>query len=408
MSTGHWNVVTTHAQLLMVTNRRLLCWRYWLASTNERLNDDRHNSINVSWSYIVEALCWSVCFITDNDGINYRIKRASLLCLADGGDIYYRIKRALRLCLWQYLSDSDDIYYGINRVVRLYLWQYLTDDNNNYYRVKRALRQYLWQYLTNGDDICYRVKRALRQYLWQYLTDGDDICYRVKRALRLYMAATDTNYSGVSGVTRCFVYVKRIPTDTVDDNVTVDQPRKRARLSAVNSSTTDNLSPEHDFRALFCPHKVKSVNFLLPRQEAHLVTVTDIGRCHDVVFTGVTCSVIIRWRDDVADSVPVYRSCGHITLCARDFVNQQVCWLLNTSSVLSGQWTFLIEVFIYALSVCWLTGFVYMVVGGSVVMPCCMSGPVTTCMGDCLWTGKPSQYVTIQPGPLSLLPSVQQ
>ena len=37
---------------------------------------------------------------------------------------------------------------------------------------------------------------------------------------------------------------------------------------------------------------------------------------------------------------------------------------------------------------------------------CAMSDPVSTRMGDRLWTGKPSRYVTSQLGQLSLLPSV--
>ena len=37
---------------------------------------------------------------------------------------------------------------------------------------------------------------------------------------------------------------------------------------------------------------------------------------------------------------------------------------------------------------------------------CATSDPVSTRMGDRLWTGKPSRYVTSQLGRLSLLPSV--
>jgi len=37
---------------------------------------------------------------------------------------------------------------------------------------------------------------------------------------------------------------------------------------------------------------------------------------------------------------------------------------------------------------------------------CAMSDPVSTRMGDHLWTGKPSRYVTSRLGRLSLLPSV--
>jgi len=36
---------------------------------------------------------------------------------------------------------------------------------------------------------------------------------------------------------------------------------------------------------------------------------------------------------------------------------------------------------------------------------CATSDPVSTRMGDRLWTGKPSRYVTSQLGQLSLLPS---
>jgi len=37
---------------------------------------------------------------------------------------------------------------------------------------------------------------------------------------------------------------------------------------------------------------------------------------------------------------------------------------------------------------------------------CATSDPVSTRMGDRLWAGKPSRYVTSQLGRLSLLPSV--
>ena len=39
---------------------------------------------------------------------------------------------------------------------------------------------------------------------------------------------------------------------------------------------------------------------------------------------------------------------------------------------------------------------------------CATSDPVSTRMGDRLWTGKPSRYVTSQLGRLSFLPSVGQ
>ena len=81
---------------------------------------------------------------------------------------------------------------------------------------------------------------------------------------------------------------------------------------------------------------MKPVDFLLPRHEGHLVTVTNIGRSRDVAFTGVTCSVIVTWTDDDKDSETVYRTCGQVTLCPQDIVIHQFGLLFNTSSVLSG------------------------------------------------------------------------
>jgi len=160
--------------------------------------------------------------------------------------------------------------------------------------------------------------------------------------LRLYLVATDTGYNKdfVSGVTQCFTYVKRLLpstlTDIVGDDVTLEQTRKRARLF-----TSDNLSAEEErCRKLFCPHKLKPVNFLLPRREGHLVAVTNISGSHDVALTGVKCSVVITWTDDDVDAAAVYQTCGHVTLCAKDVVSPQFGLLFDTSSVFSGRQTF--------------------------------------------------------------------
>jgi len=94
----------------------------------------------------------------------------------------------------------------------------------------------------------------LLAYLFTYgkcLTD-DDIYYRIKRALHLHLVAMNTgdNRNAVSGVTQCFTYFRRLLpstlTDTFGENVTLEQTRKRPRLSATDPSTTDNLSANQD------------------------------------------------------------------------------------------------------------------------------------------------------------------
>ena len=126
-------------------------------------------------------------------------------------------------------------------------------------------------------------------------------------------------------------------TDIFRDDVIDGQTRqKRTRLSSDGPSGDDNALAKQDYWRLFCPHKLKSVNSLLPRQDAHLVAVTDVSRYYGIAFTGVCCSVVVTWKDDVDDSNTVYRTCGQITLSAKDLVNPHFGLLYNTSSVLSG------------------------------------------------------------------------
>ena len=172
--------------------------------------------------------------------------------------------------------------------------------------------------------------------------------------LGLHLVATSNDYcnNAVSGVSRCFSYVKRfVPStlaDVVGDDATLKRVRKRAKLAAVELSAADRLAKDN-YWSLFCPHKVKPVNSLLPRQTAHLVAVTDISRYCDVAFTGLACSVVVTWTDDGGESNTVYRTCGRITLSARDIVNPQLGLLFNTSSILSGLQTFLVEIHIVSV-----------------------------------------------------------
>jgi len=171
-----------------------------------------------------------------------------------------------------------------------------------------------------------------------------DIYDRICRALRLHLVAmdTDVNKDFVSGVSRCFVYLRRILTsaDTAnEDKITpVEHRRKRARFS--EPPTVDSLSAERDYQKLFCPHEVKAVDFLRSREEGHLVAVTDIGRWRSVAVTddGIRCSAIVTWTcaDDPRDAATVYRTAGSITLRAKDIVNPQFSLIFDTSSVLSG------------------------------------------------------------------------
>jgi len=165
-------------------------------------------------------------------------------------------------------------------------------------------------------------------------------------APRLQLVATttdDRNRSHVSGVSHCFVYNRRIVpaptlTDTFSDNEAGrEQTIKRARLSVSDALTVDDPTAEQDYRQLYCPHRVKRVCSLLPRQEGHLVVLTDVSGYRDVAFAGVTCAVMITWRDDCdTSSNSVYRTCGHISLSSRDIVNPQLGLLFNMSSDLSG------------------------------------------------------------------------
>jgi len=169
-------------------------------------------------------------------------------------------------------------------------------------------------------------------------------CDRALTSLSLRLAATANNYHNhcVSGVSRCFIYVKRLLPSTLTDIVGDEQTRKRTRLSVVEPPGAGNLLSEQDYCGLFCPHNVKAVNSLLPRQAAHLVSVTDVSGYRDVALTGVTCSVIAAWTDDT-DAGPdaVYRTCGQVTLSARDVVSPQLGLLFSSFSVFSGLETFL-------------------------------------------------------------------
>ena len=154
--------------------------------------------------------------------------------------------------------------------------------------------------------------------------------------------AVMANNNRVSGVSRCFVYLKRLLPSTLADivcvDMTVERMRKRPRLSVVNPSGADILLSDQDYRGLFCPHKVKSVSSLMPRQDAHLVAVADLSRLTDVALTGFTSSLIATWRDgdDDGDSETVYRTCGRVSLSAADVVDPQLSLLFNSSSILSG------------------------------------------------------------------------
>jgi len=170
---------------------------------------------------------------------------------------------------------------------------------------------------------------------------------RIKRALHLHLAAMDTdiNKDFVSGVSRCFVYLRRILTSndaTVVDQITsVEHRTKRTRFS--EPSAANNLPAEHDYWKLFCPHKVKVVDFLRPMEEGHLVAVTDIGGWQSVAVAdnGIRCSAIVTWTTDDDDdeaAVTVSRTAGCLRLHAKDIVSPQFSLLFNTSSVLSGMW----------------------------------------------------------------------
>jgi len=163
--------------------------------------------------------------------------------------------------------------------------------------------------------------------------------YRALTSPSLHLASTANDYhnDGVAGVSRCFVYVRRLLPSTLTDVISDECTTKRTRLSVEEPPDAGNLLSEQDYCGLFCPHSVKAVNSLLPRQEAHLVAVTDVSRYRDVAFTGMTCSVIATWRhDSAADSVTVYQTCGQVTLSARDVVSLQRGLMFNSSSVLSG------------------------------------------------------------------------
>ena len=170
------------------------------------------------------------------------------------------------------------------------------------------------------------------------------MCNRTLRAPRLQLVVvttSDLSTDQVSGVSRCFVYNRRItpaPTLTFgDDDTSPEQTRKRARLSADDASTVNEPSAEEDYRQLYCRHRVKLVCQLLPRQDGHLVALTHISRYRDVAFAGVTCAVVVTWSDGGdSRSNSVSRTCGHISLSARDVVSPQFNLLFNTSSVPSG------------------------------------------------------------------------
>ena len=166
------------------------------------------------------------------------------------------------------------------------------------------------------------------------------VCNRTLRSPRLQlvpMTTSDCNSSSsqVSGTSQCFIYSRRvIPSATLTDNdAGMEQTRKWAGLSV-----NDALNAERDYRQLYCPHRVKHVSMLLPRQEGHLVSLTDISECRDVAFTGITCFVVVAWRydSDACSSSSVYRTCGQISLSAKDVVNPQFDLPFNASVNLSG------------------------------------------------------------------------
>jgi len=174
-------------------------------------------------------------------------------------------------------------------------------------------------------------------------------CYRALTSPSLHLAVTANHCHNhiVSGISRCFVYLKRLLPSTLTDVIGDGCTTKRTRLSVVEPPDAGNLLSEQDYCGLFCPHSVKAVNSLLPRQEAHLVVVSDISRYRDVAFTGVTCSVIAVWRQDGdADSGTVYRTCGQVTLSAGDIVSPQRGLMFNSASVLSGLKAFLVQMLV--------------------------------------------------------------
>jgi len=135
----------------------------------------------------------------------------------------------------------------------------------------------------------------------------------------------------MTSVSQCFTYLKRCLPVTSSDTVetTVEQAGKRVKLS-------DDSSTEVNYHQLFSHHRVKPVSLLMPRQDGHLVAMTDISRCRDIAFAGITCSVVATWRDgNDSSSKTVYRSCGQITLSAKDIINPQLGLMFNSSSVLS-------------------------------------------------------------------------
>jgi len=165
------------------------------------------------------------------------------------------------------------------------------------------------------------------------------VCNRTLRSPRLQLVPMTTSdcssSSQVSGTSQCFIYSRRvIPSATlIDNDAGVEQTRKWTGLSVSDASNA-----ERDYRQLYCPHRVKYVSMLLPRQEGHLVSLTDISECRDVAFTGITCFVVVAWRydGDACSSSSVYRTCGQISLSAKDVVNPQFGLPFNASVNLSG------------------------------------------------------------------------
>ena len=142
-------------------------------------------------------------------------------------------------------------------------------------------------------------------------------------SVRAYLTATASG-TRQTAVSQCFVQSSRaLPSTLAVDDHTVDEAApKRPRVAADPA----------DFRQLFSPHRVKSVARLLPWQRGCLATVADVGR--RVVFGGgVTCSVVVTWSQD---GRALYRSCGHVSLSAKDVVDRRLGLLPETTSGLSA------------------------------------------------------------------------
>jgi len=168
------------------------------------------------------------------------------------------------------------------------------------------------------------------------------LLYRIMKSPSLLLVSV-SNINSVSSVSRSFTYIKRFVPSTlsevVADDTTLALLTKRTKLSTVDPSPPDNLLAEQDYCGLFSPHSVKCIDSLMPRQEAQLVAVADISQCRDIVFSGLTCSVIVTWRYDDAMLHTVYRTFCHVALSSADIVRPQFGLQFNASDGLTGLWT---------------------------------------------------------------------